>query len=68
MNKKKMLGVVVMIIGVILTAGAAGQMDTYGIVAPVTMGVIVVIGLWLFFGGSKKGGTPPAAGGTPPQA
>ncbi|MEK7073010.1 MAG: hypothetical protein AAB974_01040 [Patescibacteria group bacterium] len=68
MNKKKVLGVVVMIIGVILTAGAAGQMDTYGIVAPVTMGVIVVIGLWLFFSGSKKGGTPPAAGGTPPQA
>lgn len=68
MSKKKMLGAVVTIIGIILTAGAAGQVDTYGIVAPVTMGVIVVVGLWLFFTADKKGGTPPAAGGPRPQA
>ena len=66
MNKRKMLGVVVTIIGVILTAGAAGQVDTYGVVAPVTMSLIAIIGVWIFFSG-KKAGTPPA-GGPRPQA
>ena len=59
MNKRKALGVVVSIIGLILTAGAASYVETYGIVAPVTMGVILVVGLWLLFSGKKEDGTTP---------
>ncbi|MDO8585127.1 MAG: hypothetical protein Q7R85_03350 [bacterium] len=59
MNKRKALGVVVSIIGLILTAGAASQVETYGIVAPVTMGIILVAGLWLLFGKKTEGPMPP---------
>lgn len=61
MNKRKILGAIVSIVGLILTAGAASYVETYGIVAPVTMGIILVAGLWLLFGGKKEEGpTPPA--------
>lgn len=59
MNKRKILGVIVSIVGLILTAGAASQVKTYGIAAPVTMGIILVAGLWLLFGGKKEDGQMP---------
>lgn len=61
MNKRKILGVIVSVIGLILTAGAASYVETYGIVAPATMSIILIIGLWLLFGGKKEDGpTPPS--------
>ncbi|MBI2405972.1 MAG: hypothetical protein HYV25_00115 [Candidatus Harrisonbacteria bacterium] len=59
MNKRKALGVVISIIGLILTAGAASQVATYGVAALVATGIILVVGLWLLFGGKTEEGPMP---------
>lgn len=49
MNKRKIWGVVLVILGLIMTGGSMGSVDQYGIVAPISMLLIVVAGLAMIF-------------------
>ena len=52
MNKTKIIGVIVVLIGLIMVAGSASS--GYGAVAPISMSLIVIIGLLLIFSDKVK--------------
>lgn len=47
MNKRKVIGVLVVIFGLVMVAGSASS--GYGLVAPASMSLIVLIGLAMIF-------------------
>jgi len=47
MNKRKILGVLVTVFGLVMVAGSASS--GYGLVAPASMSLIVLIGLAMIF-------------------
>jgi|GEM_PF-1595549 len=49
MNKRKIAGVIIILFGLVMTAGSMGSVETYGAAAPISMLLIVVIGLAVFF-------------------
>jgi len=49
MNKRKVWGVVLVILGLIMTGGSMGSVDQYGVVAPISMLLIVALGLAMIF-------------------
>ena len=49
MNKRKVWGVILVILGIIMVGGSMGSVEQYGIVAPISMALIVVIGLAMIF-------------------
>jgi hypothetical protein len=49
MSKRKIWGIVVVVLGLILTGGSMGSVDQYGAVAPISMFLIVIIGLAMVF-------------------
>ena len=46
-----------MLLGLILTGGSMGSVEQYGIVAPISMLLIVIIGLAMIFWDKIKGKT-----------
>lgn len=46
---RKLIGIILVIAGLILTAGSFSSVETYGIVAPITMALIVAAGLAVIF-------------------
>ncbi|MCX6723014.1 MAG: hypothetical protein NT094_02990 [Candidatus Staskawiczbacteria bacterium] len=55
MGKRKIWGIIVVILGLILTVGSMGSVDQYGAVAPITMFIIVLIGFAMIFWDKIKG-------------
>jgi hypothetical protein len=49
MNKRKLVGVLIVIFGLIMVGGSMGSVPTYGVVAPISMGFIVVLGILVIF-------------------
>ena len=49
MNKRKILGVIITIFGLIMVGGSMGSVEQYGIAAPISMSLIVILGLALIF-------------------
>lgn len=70
MNKRKIFGVIVTILGIILVGGSMGSVDQYGVVAPISMALIVLVGLAMVFWDRVKGGfgSPDSTGGQPPTS
>jgi hypothetical protein len=55
MNKRKVVGVIIVLLGLVLTFGSFGSVETYGAVAPLSMALIVVVGLVVIFWDKVKG-------------
>ena len=53
MKKQKTIGIILVILGLILTAGSFGSMATYGVKAPISMALIVVVGIVLIVRAKK---------------
>ena len=53
MKKQKTIGVILVVIGLILTGGSLGSVATYGIKAPIAMALIVVVGIVLIVRAKK---------------
>lgn len=49
MNKRKIWGIIVTIFGIIMVGGSMGSIEQYGVVAPITMFIIVLAGLAMIF-------------------
>jgi hypothetical protein len=49
MNKRKIIGVIIILFGLIMVGGSMGSVETYGAVAPISMSLIVVIGFMVIF-------------------
>ena len=49
MNKRKIIGVIIVIFGLIMVGGSMGSVGQYGVAAPLTMSFIVILGLALIF-------------------
>lgn len=49
MNKRKIWGVIVVILGLIMVGGSMGSVEQYGVVAPISMALIVLLGLAMIF-------------------
>ncbi|MBU4421956.1 hypothetical protein KKB41_03300 [Patescibacteria group bacterium] len=49
MNKRKIIGVIVVIFGLIMVGGSMGSVAQYGVAAPISMSLIVFVGLALIF-------------------
>lgn len=49
MNKRKVWGVILVILGLIMVGGSMGSVEQYGVVAPISMALIVVAGLAMIF-------------------
>ena len=54
MKKQKTYGIILVVLGLILTAGSLGSVATYGIKAPIAMALIAVAGIVLIVR-AKKG-------------
>jgi len=55
MNKRKIVGIIIVLFGLVMVGGSMGSVETYGAVAPISMSLIVVIGLMLIFWDKVKG-------------
>lgn len=55
MNKRKIVGIIIVLFGLVMVGGSIGSMETYGVVAPISMALIVVIGLAVTFWDKVKG-------------
>lgn len=49
MNKRKILGIIIAIFGLIMVGGSLGYEGTYKAMAPISMSLIVVVGLLMIF-------------------
>lgn len=49
MNKRKVVGVIITLFGLVMVGGSMGSVEQYGVAAPISMGLIVVVGLVLIF-------------------
>lgn len=49
MNKRKILGIIIAIFGLIMVGGSMGSVEQYGVAAPISMSLIVILGLALIF-------------------
>ncbi len=49
MNKRKIFGILIVIFGVIMVGGSLGYEGDYAIMAPISMSLIVVVGLAMIF-------------------
>lgn len=49
MNKRKIFGILLVIFGLIMTGGSLGYQGPYKAMAPISMSLIVVIGLLMIF-------------------
>lgn len=49
MNKRKVVGVIIALFGLVMVGGSLGSMEQYGVAAPISMGLIVVAGLMVIF-------------------
>jgi hypothetical protein len=49
MNKRKIWGVVLVILGLVMVGGSTGSVEQYGVVAPISMALIVALGLAMIF-------------------
>ena len=49
MNKRKIFGILIVVFGVIMVGGSLGYEGPYKAMAPISMGLIVVIGLLVIF-------------------
>ncbi|HEY4505789.1 MAG TPA: hypothetical protein VJG67_03810 [Candidatus Paceibacterota bacterium] len=56
MNKRKFFGVLVVIFGLIMVGGSIGSVEQYGVAAPITMSLIVIVGLLMIFWDKFKKG------------
>jgi hypothetical protein len=55
MNKRKILGVILVVFGLVMVGGSMGSVETYGAVAPISMSLIVVLGIVVIFWDKVKG-------------
>lgn len=55
MNKRKIVGVIIILFGLVMVGGSMGSVGQYGVAAPISMGLIVVLGLLVFFWDKVKG-------------
>lgn len=55
MNKRKVVGVIIALFGLVMVGGSMGSVEQFGAVAPISMGLIVVVGLVLIFWDKVKG-------------
>lgn len=49
MNKRKFFGIIITIFGLVMVGGSMGSVEQYGVVAPISMSLIVIFGLALIF-------------------
>ncbi|MEK7655526.1 MAG: hypothetical protein AAB386_02515 [Patescibacteria group bacterium] len=49
MNKRKIIGVIIVILGLIMVGGSMGSVGQYGVAAPISMSLIVILGVALIF-------------------
>lgn len=49
MNKRKIIGIIIVIFGLIMVGGSMGSVEQYGVAAPISMSLIVILGLALIF-------------------
>lgn len=49
MNKRKVLGLIVALFGLVMTGGSMGYVGQYGLAAPISMFLIVLAGLAMIF-------------------
>lgn len=49
MNKRKILGIIIAVFGLIMVGGSMGSVEQYGVAAPISMSLIVILGLALIF-------------------
>ncbi len=49
MNKRKIIGIIIVIFGLIMVGGSMGSAAQYGVAAPISMSLIVIFGLALIF-------------------
>lgn len=49
MNKRKIIGIIIVIFGLIMVGGSTGSVARYGVAAPISMSLIVILGLALIF-------------------
>ena len=49
MNKRKIIGVIIVIFGLIMVGGSMGSVGRYGVAAPISMSLVVIAGLALIF-------------------
>jgi len=49
MNKRKITGIIIVLFGLVMVGGSLGSMETYGVIAPISMALIVVLGLVVIF-------------------
>ena len=49
MNKRKIIGVIIVIFGLIMVGGSMGSVEQYGVAAPISMSLIVILGLVMIF-------------------
>jgi hypothetical protein len=55
MNKRKIAGVIIILFGLIMVGGSLGSVETYGVIAPISMALIVVLGIVVLFWDKVKG-------------
>ncbi len=55
MNKRKIAGIIIVLFGLVMVGGSMGSVETYGVIAPISMALIVVIGLAVIFWDKVKG-------------
>ncbi len=69
MNKRKIWGVIITILGVILVGGSMGSVEQYGVAAPISMALVVALGLAMIFWDKVKtwfGSSDSTGAGQPP--
>lgn len=49
MNKRKIFGIIIAVFGLIMVGGSMGSVEQYGVAAPISMSLIVILGLVLIF-------------------
>lgn len=49
MNKRKIAGITIVLFGLVMVGGSMGSVETYGVIAPISMALIVVVGLVVIF-------------------
>ena len=55
MSKMKIWGIIVVLFGLVMVGGSMGSVDQYGVIAPISMALIVIVGLVMIFWDKIKG-------------
>lgn len=55
MKKRKIAGIIIVLFGLVMVGGSMGSLETYGVMAPISMALIVVVGLAIIFWDKVKG-------------